>query len=218
MWGRCFGVPLMCFLWKWLKLSFSGCTSQPAPLQPQKPPPIRHIWRHGGVVGNTQCSGIVTKVVGSIPSYTLPQPACMCAWRSAHCEAATMATHPTAIEGSWCVLKNMIQERTCVSVCWLVWGVWSEISHKHLTLRKQWVRTGSLNLSYETTCFKLSLVWTCFINSLTLVSPLCWQPKCPCPGCPRSRLWSHSTCKRRQVQCNDTHPVLNKSTPAEQSN
>lgn len=42
MWGRCFGVPLMCFLWKWLKLSFSGCTSQPAPLQPQRPPPISH--------------------------------------------------------------------------------------------------------------------------------------------------------------------------------
>lgn len=34
MCGRCFGVPLRCFLWKWLKSSFSGCTSQPAPLQP----------------------------------------------------------------------------------------------------------------------------------------------------------------------------------------
>lgn len=33
MCGRCFGVPLKCFLWKWLKSSFSGCTSQPAPLQ-----------------------------------------------------------------------------------------------------------------------------------------------------------------------------------------
>lgn len=33
MCGRCFGVPLRCFLWKWLKSSFSGCTSQPAPLQ-----------------------------------------------------------------------------------------------------------------------------------------------------------------------------------------
>lgn len=36
MCGRCFGVPLRCFLWKWLKSSFSGCTSQPAPLQPRK--------------------------------------------------------------------------------------------------------------------------------------------------------------------------------------
>lgn len=35
MWGRCFGVPLRCFLWKWLKSSFSGCTSHPAPLQPR---------------------------------------------------------------------------------------------------------------------------------------------------------------------------------------
>lgn len=35
MCGRCFGVPRMCFLWKWLKSSFSGCTSQPAPLKPK---------------------------------------------------------------------------------------------------------------------------------------------------------------------------------------
>lgn len=31
MCGRCFGVPRYCFLWNWLKSSFSGCTSQPAP-------------------------------------------------------------------------------------------------------------------------------------------------------------------------------------------
>lgn len=36
MCGRCFGVPRMCFLWKWLKSSFSGCTSQPAPLKPNR--------------------------------------------------------------------------------------------------------------------------------------------------------------------------------------
>lgn len=34
MCGRCFGVTRVCFLWRWLKSSFSGCTSQPVPLQP----------------------------------------------------------------------------------------------------------------------------------------------------------------------------------------
>lgn len=130
-----------------------------------------------------------------------------------HCEAVTMATLPPFL-----MLLEKYDLRACawaVKVCADLCGE-SDLRGFMQTSNPQEIMSRGRK-SQSSICHMKPHVLNsaCFINSLTRASPLCWQPKCPCPGCPRSRLWSRSTCKRRQIQCHETHPVLNKSTPAE---